>query len=102
MAFCSAKYKDMPKNDGGPDEWYIVDPKCSGAVTGCKFEHEHWETGCNESHTQEQKPDVNWKNEELSCHFLYKQDRVQVGAIFSVVRVEECLEVFNDAQSECI
>ena len=59
MAFNCAKYKDMPKNDGGDDEWYIVDPKCSGAVTGCKFEHEHLETGCNEIHTQEQKPDLN-------------------------------------------
>ena len=70
MAFYSAKYKDMPKNDGGPDKWYIVDPKCSGAVTGCTFEHEHWETGCNESYTQEQKPEVNWQNAELSCRFL--------------------------------
>ena len=89
----------MPKDDGGPDEWCLVDPKCSGAVTGCKFEPEHWETGCNESHTQVQKPVVNWQNSELSCHFLFKQDRVQVGAMFFVVGVEDCREVFNDAES---
>ena len=81
LALCSGKYEDIPKNVG-PDESYLVDPKCSGAVTGCKFEQEHWETSCNESHTQEQKPDVNWTNSELSFRLLYKQDRVQVGVIF--------------------
>ena len=70
LALYSAKYEDIPKNEG-PDEWYLVDPKCSGAVIRCKFENEHWETSYNESHTQEQKPDVNLKNSELSCHFLY-------------------------------
>ena len=100
LSLYSAKYEDIPKNVG-PDEWYLVGPTCSGAVTGCKFEQEHRETGCNESHTQEQKADVDWKNSEMSCHFLYKQDRVQVGAIF-VFGVEDCREVFNDAESECI
>ena len=59
----------MPKNEG-LDEWYLVDPKSSGAAAGCKFEQEHPETGCNESHTPVQKPVVNWQNSELSCHFF--------------------------------
>ena len=102
LALYSAKYWDTPQNVG-LDEWYLVDPKSSGAATGCKFEHEHRETGCNERHTQEQKPNVNWKNSELSCPFLYKQDRVPVGAIFFfVVGVEDRREVFNDAESECM
>ena len=80
LSLYSAKYEDIPKNVG-PDEWYLVNPKCSGVVTGCKFEQEHRDTGCNESHTQVQKPDVNWKNSELYCPLLYKLDRVQVGAV---------------------
>ena len=68
----------MPKNEG-LDEWYLVDPKSSGAATGCNFEQEHWETSCNESYTQEQKPDVNWKNSELSCSFF-----VQAGPEFKL------------------
>ena len=73
LALCSGKYEDIPENEG-LDVWYLVDPKSSGAATGCKFEQAHWETSCNESYTQEQKPDVDWKNSEMSCHFLYKQD----------------------------
>ena len=100
LSLNSAKYEDIPQNVG-LDEWYLVDPKCSGAVTGCKFEQEHWETGCNESHTTVQKADVNRKNSELSCPLLYIQ-RAQVGAVFFAVGVEDCRKVFNDAESECI
>ena len=101
LALCSAKCEGIPKNVG-PDEWYPVDPKCSGAVTGCKFEQEHLQTGCNESHSQEQKPDVNWKNAELSCRFYVQTGPSSSWIHFLAVGVEECRDVFNDAQSECI
>ena len=62
LALYSAKYEDIPKNEG-PDEWYLVHPKSSGAANG--------ETGCNRSHTQVQKPVVNSKKLQISCHFIF-------------------------------
>ena len=93
LAFYSAKYEDMPKNEG-LDEWYLVDPKSSGAATGCKFEQEHRETGCNESHTQEQKAVVNWQNSDLSCpSFFTCRTELKLEPFF-VVGVEDCRKVF--------
>ena len=91
----------MPKNEG-LDEWYLVDPKSSGAATGCKFEQEHRETGCNESHTQEQKAVVNWQNSDLSCpSFFTCRTELKLEPFFQL-ESKTVVRFFHDAESECI